>query len=121
MKNHFPLKTAAALAAVLITSTSCSDAPPKPAASVATTKEPASLPNPAPPNRPIGRCIRRFGSGRKMSNCSSMGNHSIREMKGGDGKEAAWEAVFVSATKTVEARKVVYSVKSTAARISAKV
>ena len=106
MKKRLPLKTAAALAAIL-TLTSCSDAPKTPAAAEA-TKEPVKAAEPGPAKPVYWKMYKPVREWSKDAQLLSMTNKVVPEMKGGGGKEAAWEAVFVSAAKH-EARKVVYS------------
>ena len=107
MKNRLPLKTAAALAAILIL-TSCSDAPTKPSAAAEATKEPVKAAEASPAKPDYWKMYKPVREWSKDAQLLSMTNKVVPEMKGSGGKEAAWEAVFVSAAKR-EARKVVYS------------
>ena len=88
--------------------TSCSDAPPKPAATAEVAKVAAKAAEPGPAKQAYWKMYKPMLAWSKDVQLLSMTNKPIPELKGGGGKEGAWEAVFVSASKR-EARKVVYS------------
>jgi hypothetical protein len=107
MNIRLPLKTAAALAAILML-TSCSDAPPKPAAAAEAIQQPAKPAEPGPAKQAYWKMYRPILEWSKDAQLLTMTNKEVPEMNGSGGKEAAWEVVFVSASKR-QARKVVYS------------
>jgi len=105
--TRLPVIPAAALAAMMILA-SCSDTAVKPAAAPEAAKEPAKPAEPGPAKPAFWKMYKPIREWSKDVQLLSMNNKTIPEMKGAEGKEAAWDAIFVSASKH-QSRKVTYS------------
>ena len=107
MTTRITVQNAAALAAIL-TLASCSDAPsPAPVTSAAAKEQPKAA-EPGTAKTAYWKMYKPIREWSKDALPLNVAGKEIPEMKGGEGKEAAWAAVFVSPSKR-EARVVVYS------------
>lgn len=111
MHNPKSLKNAAALAGALILF-SCADAPPKPDAKAQATKEPIKAAEPSPARAAYFKMYKPAYEWSKDVQLLSMNNKSLAGMNGSGGKEAAWEAVLVSASKKQSRRAICSEIDS---------